>query len=142
MIPPLQLEDNGVPVYVQIREQMLRAIGAGVLRPGEQMPTMRQIAVLLKVDLNTVRHAYSDLERTGAIVIVRAKGTYVADRPPPVDEDRYSKRVEEVAQQAIAMANVAGVAPIDVAQFILDVSKHSRVRRIRRTGIPAGDAPE
>lgn len=142
MIPPLQLEDNGVPVYVQIREQMLRAIGAGVLRPGEQMPTMRQIAVLLKVDLNTVRHAYSDLERTGAIVIVRAKGTYVADRPPPVDEDRYSKRVEEVAQQAIAMANVAGVAPIDVAQFILDVSKHSRVRRMRRTGIPAGDAPE
>ena len=142
MIPPLQLEDNGVPVYVQIREQMLRAIGAGVLRPGEQMPTMRQIAVLLKVDLNTVRHAYSDLERTGAIVIVRAKGTYVADRPPPVDEDRYSKRVEDVAQQAIAMANVAGVAPIDVAQFILDVSKHSRVRRMRRTGIPAGDAPE
>ena len=61
MIPPLQLEDNGVPVYVQIRDQMLRAIGAGVLRPGEQMPTMRQIAVLLKVDLNTVRHAYSDL---------------------------------------------------------------------------------
>jgi GntR family transcriptional regulator len=142
MIPPLQLEDNGVPVYVQIREQMLRAIGAGVLRPGEQMPTMRQIAVLLKVDLNTVRHAYSDLERTGAIVIVRAKGTYVAERPPPVDEDRYSKRVEDVAQQAIAMANVAGVTPIDVAQFILDVSKHSRVRRMRRTGIPAGDAPE
>ncbi len=129
MIPPLQLEDNGVPVYVQIREQMLRAIGAGVLRPGEQMPTMRQVAVLLKVDLNTVRHAYSDLERTGAIVIVRAKGTYVADRPPPVDEDRYSKQVEDVAQRAIALANVAGVTPIDVAQFILDMSKHSRSKK-------------
>jgi GntR family transcriptional regulator len=129
MIPPLQLEDNGVPVYVQIRDQMLGAIGAGVLRPGEQMPTMRQIAVLLKVDLNTVRHAYSDLEKTGAIVIVRAKGTYVAERPPPVDEDRYSKRVEEVAQQAIAMANVAGVAPGDVAQLILHISKHSRSKQ-------------
>ena len=129
MIPPLQLEDNGVPVYVQIREQMLRAIGAGVLRPGEQMPTMRQVAVLLKVDLNTVRHAYADLEKTGAIVIVRAKGTYVAERPPPVDEDRYSKRVEEVAQQAIAMANVAGVTPGDVAQLILQYSKHSRSKQ-------------
>ena len=129
MIPPLQLDDNGVPVYVQIRDQMLGAIGAGVLRPGEQMPTMRQIAVLLKVDLNTVRHAYSDLEKTGAIVIVRAKGTYVAERPPPVDEDRYSKRVEEVAQQAIAMANVAGVAPGDVAQLILKISKHSRSKQ-------------
>ena len=129
MIPPLQLEDNGVPVYVQIREQMLRAIGAGILRPGEQMPTMRQIAVSLKVDLNTVRHAYADLEKTGAIVIVRAKGTYVAERPPPVDEDRYLQRVEDVAQKAIAMSNVAGVAPGDVAQFILDLSKHSRSKK-------------
>src|SRR5271168_3843688 len=104
MGPALHLQNNGVPVYVQIRDQMLQAIGAGALRPGEQMPTMRQVAVMLKVDLNTVRHAYSDLEKTGAIVILRARGTYVADRPPPVDENRYAKRVDDVAQQAIAMA--------------------------------------
>ena len=67
MVPTLHLHDNGVPVYVQIRDQMLQAIGTGVLRPGEQMPTMRQVAVALKVDLNTVRHAYSDLEQTGAV---------------------------------------------------------------------------
>jgi GntR family transcriptional regulator len=128
MIPPLQLENNGVPVYVQIRDQMLQAIGAGALRPGEQMPTMRQVAVMLKVDLNTVRHAYSDLEKTGAIVILRARGTYVADSPPPVDENRYAKRVDEVAQQAIAMANVAGVDASDVAQQILQMSKRTRSR--------------
>ena len=126
MRPSLQLQDNGVPVYVQIRDQMLQAIGAGVLRPGEQMPTMRQIAVMLKVDLNTVRHAYSDLEKTGAIVILRARGTYVADSPPPVDENRYAKRVDDVAQQAIAMANVAGVDASDVAQQILQMSKRTR----------------
>jgi GntR family transcriptional regulator len=129
MIPPLQLENNGVPVYVQIRDQMLQAIGAGVLRPGDQMPTMRQIAVMLKVDLNTVRHAYSDLEKTGAIVILRARGTYVADSPPPVDENRYAKRVDDVAQQAIAMANVAGVDASDVAQQILQMSKRTRSRK-------------
>jgi GntR family transcriptional regulator len=128
MIPPLQLENNGVPVYVQIRDQMLQAIGAGTLRPGEQMPTMRQVAVMLKVDLNTVRHAYSDLEKTGAIVILRARGTYVADSPPPVDENRYAKRVDDVAQQAIAMANVAGVDASDVAQQILQMSKRTRSR--------------
>jgi GntR family transcriptional regulator len=128
MIPPLQLENNGVPVYVQIRDQMLQAIGAGALRPGEQMPTMRQVAVMLKVDLNTVRHAYSDLEKTGAIVILRARGTYVADSPPPVDENRYAKRVDDVAQQVIAMANVAGVDASDVAQQILQMSKRTRSR--------------
>src|SRR6267142_1967878 len=126
MLPPLQLQDNGVPVYVQIRDQMLQAIGAGSLRPGEQMPTMRQVAVSLKVDLNTVRHAYADLEQTGAIVILRARGTYVAERPPPVDVTRQAKRVESLAQQAIALAKSAGIDPIDVAQDILRISRRPR----------------
>jgi GntR family transcriptional regulator len=58
------LQDNGVPVYVQIRDPMLQAMGAQILQPGEQMPTMREVAVALKVDLNTVRHAYAALEET------------------------------------------------------------------------------
>jgi GntR family transcriptional regulator len=126
MLPTLHLQDNGVPVYVQIRDQMLQAIGAGALRPGEQMPTMRQVAVALKVDLNTVRHAYADLEQTGAIVILRARGTYVAERPPPVDVTRQAKRAESLAQQAIALAKSAGIDPIDVAQDILRISRRPR----------------
>jgi GntR family transcriptional regulator len=129
MLPTLHLEDNGVPVYVQIREQMLQAIGAGVLRPGEQMPTMRQVAVTLKVDLNTVRHAYADLEQTGAIVILRARGTYVAERPPPIDGARQAKRVEGLAQQAIATANAAGIDAIDVAEAMLQILKRQRGRK-------------
>ena len=74
----LRLEPSRVPIYVQIRDQVLRAIGSGKLRPGEQLPTMRQMAVDLRVDLNTVRHAYDELEETGAIVVLRARGTYVA----------------------------------------------------------------
>jgi GntR family transcriptional regulator len=126
MVPTLHLQDNGVPVYVQIRDQMLQAIGTGALRPGEQMPTMRQVAVTLKVDLNTVRHAYTDLELTGAIVILRARGTYVAEHPPPIDLTRQAKRVESLAQQAIAMSNAAGVDPIGVAQRIVYISKRQR----------------
>jgi GntR family transcriptional regulator len=129
MVPALQLQDNGVPVYVQIREQLLRAIGAGTLRPGEQMPTMRQVAVALKVDLNTVRHAYSDLEQTGAIVILRARGTYVAERPPPLDVTRQAERVESLAQQTIATAHASGVDPISVAEQILQIAKQKRGRR-------------
>jgi len=122
VVPALHIENNGVPVYVQIREQMLQAIGAGVLRPGEQMPTMREVAVALKVDLNTVRHAYSDLEQTGAIVILRARGTYVAERPPPIDPTRRARQVESLAQQTIAMALATGIDPADVAQKILQTS--------------------
>ena len=126
MVPTLQLQDNGVPVYVQIRDQMLQAIGVGTLRPGEQMPTMREVAVTLKVDLNTVRHAYADLEQTGAIVILRARGTYVAERPPPINLGQQAKRAESLAHQAIATANAAGVDPLDVAQQIIQVLKRKK----------------
>jgi GntR family transcriptional regulator len=124
-----RIESNGVPIYVQIREQFLRAIGSGALRPGEQLPTMRQLAVDLKVDLNTVRHAYEELEQTGSIVIVRARGTYVAQSPPPVDQARQAKRIEDLAHQAIALAASAGIDPTEVAHEMLQLSKRPGGRR-------------
>jgi GntR family transcriptional regulator len=125
----LHIESNGVPIYVQIRDQVLRAIGCGVLRPGEQLPTMRQLAVELRVDLNTVRHAYDELEDTGAIVILRAKGTYVAEKPPSVDPARHAKRVQALAHQAIALATSAGVDPLEVAREMLQFSKREGAKR-------------
>jgi GntR family transcriptional regulator len=125
----LQIENNGVPIYVQIRDQFLRAIGSGTLRPGEQLPTMRQLAVELKVDLNTVRHAYDELEQTHAIVIVRARGTYVADKPPPMDMAREAKKVEALAHQAIALAASAGLDPAEVAHEMLQLTKRQGAKR-------------
>lgn len=125
----LQIENNGVPIYVQIRDQFLHAIGRATLRPGEQLPTMRQLAVELKVDLNTVRHAYDELEQTGAIVVLRARGTYVAERPPPVDEARQAKKVQALAHQAIAMATSAGLDPVAVAHEMLQLTKRQGGKR-------------
>lgn len=125
----LRLEDNGVPIYVQLREQVLRAIGSGVLKPGEQLPTMRQVAVELRVDLNTVRHAYDELEQTGAIVIQRARGTFVAERPPPLDPVRQARRTEGVAQQAIALAVAGGIDPLEMAHQVLQIMKREGTRK-------------
>jgi GntR family transcriptional regulator len=124
-----QLESNGVPIYVQIRDQFLRAIGRGALRPGEQLPTMRQLAVDLKVDLNTVRHAYDELEQTGTIVIVRARGTFVSDKPPPIDLAREARKVQALAHQAIALAASAGVEPADVAREMLQLTSRKGDKR-------------
>ncbi len=55
-VAALRLEDNGVPIYVQLRDQFLRIMGQGGLKTGDQMPTMRQVAVALRVDLNTERN--------------------------------------------------------------------------------------
>jgi GntR family transcriptional regulator len=122
MLPSIRLEPSGVPIYVQIRDQMLQAIGAQQLKPGEQLPTMRQVAVALKVDLNTVRHAYEELEASGAIVILRARGTFVAEQPPLVDLQRESRRVASLAAQSIATARAAGIDPRALARQILELT--------------------
>jgi len=119
----LRIERTGVPIYVQIRDQVLRAIGAGVVRPGEQMPTMRQVAVALRVDLNTVRHAYDALARTGAITIQPARGTFVSERPSPADALVNAECVDDLALRTIAAARVSGVEPSEVAYRILAIAK-------------------
>ena len=123
------IERSGVPIYVQIRDQFHRAIGNGSLRPGEQLPTMRQLAVDLKIDLNTVRHAYDELERSGVIVIMRARGTYVAEKPTPVDAAKRARKVQSLAHQVIALATSSGIDPADVANELLKVAKQRGSKR-------------
>jgi len=97
-----------VPIYVQLRDQLLHAIGAGVAGPGDQMPTMRELAVALKVDLNTVRRAYDELERRGVITLQRGRGSFVA-APPPVDLAAQDRRTDDLAKRTLALATAEGV---------------------------------
>ena len=113
----LILETTGVPIYVQLRDQFLRLIGNGTLKPSAQMPTMRQVAVTLKIDLNTVRRAYEALERAGAITLTQGRGSFVADHPPtnPAGDDETLTRL---AEQTIAQARTAGIDPAALAERI------------------------
>ena len=117
----LQLRDDGVPIYVQIREQFLAAIASGALAGGSQLPTMREVAVTLKVDLNTVRHAYDEMARRGAIELVRGRGSFVANHPSPAPID--ADPLDRLALSAIAQSLEAGFAPAELAHRILRLSK-------------------
>jgi GntR family transcriptional regulator len=119
MLDHLRLEPSGVPLYIQIRDQVLSAIGAGVIKPGQKMPTMRQVAVALKVDLNTVRHAYDALARAGAITVLPARGSFVTQTPRPTDRHALAAQVEALALRTIAITVAAGVDPKAVAERIL-----------------------
>jgi GntR family transcriptional regulator len=112
-----------VPIYVQLRDQLLAAIGAGALSPGDQMPTMRQVAVTLRIDLNTVRHAYDELERAGAIRLERGRGSFVADAPPPIDPPARAAQADNLARQVLAMAQAQGIDPGDLARRIADLAQ-------------------
>lgn len=111
LLDALRLEGRETPIYVQIRDQALRALGRRVLRPGDQMPTMREVSVALKVDLNTVRHAYEELERIGAITLVRGRGSFVAEPPPPPSAAALARAAEAFAEQTLASAAAQGIDP-------------------------------
>jgi len=120
VLDSLRLGDGaGVPIYVQLREQLLRAIAEGVLQPDDQMPTMRQVAVALKVDLNTVRHAYDELERIGAIRLERGRGSFVTQAPPKDAAPAAEETSEDLARRTLALAAATGVDPVALAERIL-----------------------
>jgi GntR family transcriptional regulator len=113
MLASLTLQDNGVPIYVQLRDQIAAAIGRGALKPGERLATMREVAVALSIDLNTVQRAYAELEREGILTMVRGRGSFVAAPPPPV---RPARAVAEgLAAQVAAQARAAGVTLDELA---------------------------
>jgi GntR family transcriptional regulator len=79
---------------------------------------MRQVAVALKVDLNTVRHAYDDLERLGAVKLVRGRGSFVAKPPPAKKGEAQRLETENLARRTLAAAAALGVDPQALAQRI------------------------
>jgi GntR family transcriptional regulator len=72
-----------VPIYVQIVDRVEHLIATGVLEPGDQLPTVRQLAAELRVNFNTIARAYRILDEHGVISTQQGRGTYVLEPPPP-----------------------------------------------------------
>ena len=121
MLNGLRLQDNGIPIYVQLRDQILAAIGRGSLARGAQLPTMRQVAVALSIDLNTVQRAYAELERQGVLTTVRGRGSFVADVPRAPRSKR--KDTQDFAFKIAAQAQAQGIAIGDLAAALLELAK-------------------
>ncbi len=92
---------SGVPIYLQVIEQVKRAIALGTLAPGEQLPTVKALALGLTVNPNTVARAYRDLERDGVIETSPGRGSFV----PAGEAQRNSQRAAtDVAEKTLADA--------------------------------------
>ncbi len=85
MIVRLDLR-SGEPIYLQITSQIKHLVAAGKLKREEQLPTVRELAVQLQVDPNTVGRAYKQLADEGVISTQQGRGTYVLEQAPPLDQ--------------------------------------------------------
>jgi GntR family transcriptional regulator len=89
---------GGTPIYRQLVEQVRQAVASGVLRPGDRLPSVRELVIELAVNPNTVARAYQELEREGVIETPRGRGSYVADREPVIGEEERVRLFAEAAR--------------------------------------------
>jgi GntR family transcriptional regulator len=94
-------QSDGRPMYLQIMEQVKQRVGVGDWAPGEEIPSIRQLAVSLSVSVITVKRAYLELEREGIILTQQGKGSIVAPNPdlaPRLFNEEFSEHLEQVAR--------------------------------------------
>ena len=102
-----------IPIYFQIADQIQRRIDAGEFKPGDQLPTVRELAEELEVNFNTVARAYRKLDASGSISTQQGRGTYVIE---PDDTSRTT--LEEIARRIAAQAHRLGFEPEEVAKAV------------------------
>ena len=96
---------SGMPVYLQIVDQVKAADASGVLQPGEALPSIRPVAEELRVNRNTVAKAYSELESQGVIETLPGKGCFLKENHSPLRKEVRRKMLIEEIDQAIVQAH-------------------------------------
>jgi GntR family transcriptional regulator len=114
----LQLDmQSRAPIYAQIVEQVKDLVAGGVLRPGDQLPTVRELAAELRVNFNTIARAYRLLHDERIISTQQGRGTYVLEQPPNSSGESArlrDARLRELVQRWLDDAERAGFTPAEV----------------------------
>ena len=101
--------ESSVPIYIQIEDSINSLIAAGQIQPGEQLPTIRELAADIRVNLNTVARAYFELDKEGVITTQRGKGTFVSGVPDQKQiEKTRQKLLQSIIHSALEEANKLG----------------------------------
>jgi GntR family transcriptional regulator len=99
---------SGVPFYRQIIEQVQFGIARGTLNPGDQLPTVRQLAVDLSVNPNTVVRAYRELEIEGVLETHQGSGTFIGNKRPAIDRIERQRVLDQILTELLARASSYG----------------------------------
>lgn len=112
---------SGIPIYIQVVERIKEMLAAGKLKPGDQLPTVRALALELRVNFNTVARAYRILDEAGVISTQQGRGTYILEMPPPeMIENIRQEALEALTQRYLADAARLGVSPKELTKILQD----------------------
>jgi GntR family transcriptional regulator len=122
---------SAVPVYAQVVEQVRTLIALRALRPGDKLPSVRELAAQVRINRNTAAKAYQLLEAAGVLETRAGQGTFVADGVPPWSRDERLRRLEASIGRALIEAYHLGI-PFDE---VLEITE--RLARAYEQGKPA-----
>jgi GntR family transcriptional regulator len=118
---------SGLPIYTQIVNQVQSQIANGLLKPGDQLPTVRALASELRVNFNTVARAYRILDEARIISTQQGRGTYITEIPPPnVTEKLRQESLSELTQRFIGEAFRLGFSGREISQMVRDKLKERK----------------
>lgn len=109
---------SGMPVYRQIIDQVTAGMASGALKPGDQLPTVRQVAVDLAINPNTVVRAYRELEIRGLLQTQQGTGTFISRKPVKVDEVEKRRQLAQIAGEFVARAGAAGFTVKELLEYL------------------------
>ena len=114
-----------LPVYVQLAEQIRLLIHRGALGPGDPLPTVRELAVALSLNANTVTRVYRDLQQEGLLRLERGLGTSVAPRQQrgPTLADRDYQRIVRRTRELVVLCRESGLTGRELAQLVEGIWK-------------------
>lgn len=115
---------NGIPIYLQIVRQITYGIRAGLILPGEQLPSVRELSKKLQVNPLTIAKAYLGLEHDGLVSTRWGKGTFVAGELPQINKEESFKRLQELADRFIDEATPLVKHPMELVKLIRERLQH------------------
>jgi GntR family transcriptional regulator len=117
---------SGIPFYIQLSEQIRLLVHEGKLGPGDALPTVRELAVDLEVNANTVARVYRDLKRDGLLRLERGVGTFVAESGAHrAVEERDFEKIRKEAARLVTRSRRAGLGSRELAQLIETLYKEA-----------------
>jgi GntR family transcriptional regulator len=120
---------SGVPVYRQIIDQVLGGLAAGVLESGAQLPTVRQVAVDLTINPNTVSRAYRELEIRGVLETQQGTGTFISRQKIKRDDVERRRRLSQMVSEFVSRAGAAGFTVAELLEQLKDFGTDGTQKR-------------
>ena len=115
---------SGLPIYTQIVNQVQAQVASGILKPDDQLPTVRALAEELRVNFNTVARAYRILDEARIISTQQGRGTFITEIPPPKVTERLRREsLEALTQRFIGEALRLGFSRSEIRQMVSDQLK-------------------